>query len=318
MRPLQLLRRITPLLLALAGSVTLASLASGRTADGRPLAVLIAGKPSHEPGGHEHNAGVLLFAKCLAQGAPQLVVKTHLNAEWPDATELHQADTILIYCDGGPQHLLLAGDRLSQLGKEIDRGAGLMLLHYAVEFPTAPGREHILDWAGGFFEVNWSVNPVWTAHYTTIPSHPVTRGVQPFSTSDEWYFHMRFNDARGTVTPILSAVPDLGTLERPDGERSGNPTVRAEVNAHKSQVMSWAYERPDGGRAFSFTGGHHHKNWGLDDQRKLVLNAILWTAHVDVPKDGVASTVTAEDLAANLDPKPKRPPAPPGPPKSSD
>ena len=28
--------------------------------------VLIAGKPSHGPGEHEHNAGLLLFQKCLA------------------------------------------------------------------------------------------------------------------------------------------------------------------------------------------------------------------------------------------------------------
>ena len=35
--------------------------------------VLIAGKPSHGPGQHEHNAGVLLFKKCLEQGAAEAV-----------------------------------------------------------------------------------------------------------------------------------------------------------------------------------------------------------------------------------------------------
>ena len=42
--------------------------------------------------------------------------------------------------------------------------------------------------------------------------------------------------------------------------------------------MMWVYERPDGGRGFGFTGGHFHANWANDDQRKLVLNAILWLA----------------------------------------
>ena len=37
--------------------------------------------------------------------------------------------------------------------------------------------------------------------------------------------------------------------------------------------------------------------------RKVVLNGILWVAKVEVPPDGVASTVTAADLAQNLDPK---------------
>ena len=42
-----------------------------------------------------------------------------------------------------------------------------------------------------------------------------------------------------------------------------------------------------------------------DDFRKTVLNALLWIAKVEVPKDGVASKVTKEDLEANLDPKKK-------------
>jgi hypothetical protein len=70
--------------------------------------------------------------------------------------------------------------------------------------------------------------------------------------------------------------------------------------------MMWAFERPDGGRSFGFTGGHTHANWGDPNQRKIVLNALLWMAKVDVPKDGVKDTITAEDLTQNLDPKPPR------------
>ena len=68
--------------------------------------------------------------------------------------------------------------------------------------------------------------------------------------------------------------------------------------------MAWAAERPGGGRGFGFTGGHFHKGWANNDQRKLVLNAILWTAKADVPANGVESVVTEEDLKQNLDPKP--------------
>ena len=67
----------------------------------------------------------------------------------------------------------------------------------------------------------------------------------------------------------------------------------------------WAIERPDGGRGFGFTGGHFHDNWGNDHFRKTVLNALLWVAKVEVPKGGVASTVTKADLDANLDPQKK-------------
>ena len=35
-----------------------------------------------------------------------------------------------------------------------------------------------------------------------------------------------------------------------------------------------------------------------------MLNAILWTAKATIPADGVASSVTEEDMKANLDLKP--------------
>jgi hypothetical protein len=64
------------------------------------------------------------------------------------------------------------------------------------------------------------------------------------------------------------------------------------------------FDRPDGGRGFGFTGGHTHAHWGDDNQRKVVLNAILWVAKAEVPKTGVVSQVTPAQLTANLDPKP--------------
>jgi type 1 glutamine amidotransferase len=74
----------------------------------------------------------------------------------------------------------------------------------------------------------------------------------------------------------------------------------------RDEVLAWAVERPDGGRGFGFTGAHTHKNWGNPDFRSLVLNAILWTAKVEVPSSGVRCDVSEADLSKNLDPKPQR------------
>jgi type 1 glutamine amidotransferase len=266
--------------------------------------LLLAGSPSHGPGEHEHNAGVLLLKKCLDESGLPVETKAFLNADWPAAGELAAADTVLFYCDGAGGHCMLRDDRLAQLGKEMDRGAGLVCLHFAVEFPADRGGPQALDWLGGFFEVDWSVNPHWLADFKELPKHPISNGVSPFATNDEWYFHMRFADAsKGTRTDVLSAIAPESTMSRSDGPRDGNPAVRAEVAAKKPQATAWAFERKNGGRGFGFTGGHFHKGWGSDDQRKLVLNAILWTAKADVPADGVSSKVSAEELAANLDPK---------------
>jgi len=65
-------------------------------------------------------------------------------------------------------------------------------------------------------------------------------------------------------------------MERKNGPHSGNEAVRKLVGEGVPQVTAWAYNRPEGGRGFGFTGGHFHQNWQDDNARKLVLNAIEW------------------------------------------
>jgi type 1 glutamine amidotransferase len=279
-------------------------LGSAFSADKKSI-VMIAGKPSHGPGQHEHNAGIQLLKKCLEQGAAdQVDIKFHLNGEWPSQEELSKADTVVIYSDGGGGHPALQGDHLAQLDKEMKRGCGFLTLHYAVEPTIEKGGKEFIDWMGGCFEINWSVNPHWDANFKELPAHPISSGVKPFGTNDEWYFFMRFRPNMQGVTPILSDVAPESTMSRPDGAHSGNPAVRESVKNKDKQHVAWACERADGGRGFGFSGGHYHKGWANNEQRKLVLNAILWTAKAKIPADGVASAVTEEDMTANLDLKP--------------
>lgn len=274
--------------------------ATGRAEDKR--IVLIAGKPSHGPGEHEHRAGVLLFQKCLA-GFPGIQVAVYTNG-WPaDSAELKGAAAVLIYSDGGEAHPALQADHLKVLAALVKQGTGLACVHYAVEPTIDNGQREFLDWIGGCFEINRSVNPTWKADFKNIPDHPVARGVKAFEMHDEWYFFMHFREGMKGVSPILVAVPPASTMSRPDGPHEGNPAVREAVKNGEAQTVAWASERADGGRGFGFTGGHYHRNWGDDNFRKIVLNGLLWVAKVEVPVDGVKSVVTAEDLEQNLDPK---------------
>jgi hypothetical protein len=278
-----------------------------RAADKKVL--LIAGPPSHGPGAHEHNAGMLLLQKCLT-GVPGLKTEVRLNG-WPkDDAAFSGVDAVIIFSDGGARHIALQNENLARLEQVLATGAGLGLLHYAVEPTLEKGQAEFLKWVGGAFEIHWSVNPHWAAAFKSLPRHPITRGVKPFTILDEWYFNMRFVENQKGLTPILVAIPDASTTSRPDGHHSGNPAVREAVARGDPQTVAWAYERPNGGRGFGFTGAHFHQNWGNDDFRKLVLNAILWLAKMEVPANGVASRVTPDDLAANLDPKPVRKNAP--------
>jgi type 1 glutamine amidotransferase len=275
---------------------------SARGAEPKKI-VFIAGPPSHGPGEHEHRAGCLLLKSCLDQ-VSGLTSVVYTNG-WPEnpATAFADAATLVIYSDGGGGHPLLKADRLQVVADLVRKGVGLVCIHYAVEPTKEKGQKEFLDWIGGCFEIDWSVNPTWTADFQTLPQHPITRGVDPFKIYDEWYFHMRFRDGLGGVTPLLNAVAPASTMNRQDGPHEGNPAVRESVKNNEVQHTAWAFERPNGGRGFGFTGGHYHKNWGNDNVRKLVLNAILWTANFEVPAGGVSSRVAPGELQKNLDQK---------------
>ena len=254
--------------------------------------VLVAGTPSHGPGDHEFNAGILLLKKCL-DAVPQVEAIIHLNG-WPkDARAFDSADAIVLFMDGGGRHPMIQGDRLEQFEALMGKGVGLACIHYAVEVPKDKGGPELLRWIGGYYETGYSINPHWDADLKIARDHSIVRGVEPFKIRDEWYYNMRFPTGSDRVTPILRATP-------PDDTRR---TPAAEQFPGREEILAWTIEREDGGRGFGFTGGHFHRNWGDDNFRKLILNAIFWIAKVDVPEGGVASTVTPEDLTKNLDPK---------------
>ncbi len=221
---------------------------------------------------------------------------------WPqDEKILDGADSIVMYCDGGGGHMALAHKQ--QIDALVKQGTGVVCIHYGVEVPKDNGGPEFLNWIGGYFEANYSVNPHWTAKFEKLPDHPITRGVKPFEISDEWYYHMRFRPDMQGVTPILTAMPPADTLARPDGTHSGNPDVRRDVLEKKlPQHVAWASENVGGGRGFGFTGGHDHWNWGEPNFRKLMLNAIAWTAKIEVPPGGISDKpLTLDELIKNQD-----------------
>jgi type 1 glutamine amidotransferase len=282
-------------------------LATGAIAADKKV-LLLAGKQSHGPRQHEHNAGCLLLGRLL-NTVPGINATIHTNG-WPtDKSIFEGIDAVFIYCDGGGGHMAIQEDRLQLLNGLMKKGVGFGCCHYAVEVPKEKGGAEWLEGMGGYFETDWSVNPHWDADFKTIPKHAVTDGVNPFKIRDEWYFHMRFKEGMQGVTPILSAIAPPDTMSRPDGAHSGNPAVRKAVANQDPQHLMWVYDRPSGGRGFGFTGGHFHDNWGQDDFRRVVLNAIVWSAKGNIPAGGIKTVVTKEELDQNLDPKQAKPAA---------
>lgn len=273
----------------------------------KPKIVFISGKPSHGPMSHEHRAGNMILAKRLnASSLVNAVVLPEIG--YPkDNSVLNDAATIVIFCTGHGGHVL--NPKLKEFDALMKKGIGVVMIHWATEAVKGDPGNKFLEWMGGFCDLDWSVNPHWIPTFKP-QKHEIWNGVNPFSANDEWYYHMRFVKDRTGLTPILTDLPGPETLKRPNGPRSGNVHVRKSVANGESQHVAWAYERPDGkGRGFGFTGGHVHMNWQNDDYRKIMLNGILWTAGVKVPKSGVASATPSEkEMRSNLDPKGKRKP----------
>ena len=287
-------------------------------------ALLLAGNPSHGFGAHDHLSGCSLLAKLLnASGLVEAKVHSLKNDGWPKPEEIAAANTIVIYSDGGGGHPF--NGHLDELAARTAKGTGIVCIHYGVETTIGKPGQAFLDWTGGYFEPNYSVNPHWQAYYRSLPKHPTTNGVKPFSTHDEWYYNMRVREKMEGVTPILTDLPPATTLvvldkdgkivmeekdgkkvpklSRPENAHNNNPHARKAVLEDKApQHTAWATQRADGGRGFGCSGGHDHWNWGNPQFRKLMLNAIVWTSGTDVPVDGVpVGKVTLEDLLQNHD-----------------
>ena len=266
---------------------------SPATAADQRTILLVAGPkdPNHPAGTHEYEQSARLLKYAL-ESSPNLrgVRPVVVTGGWPhDPALLSEAAAIVLLTSGADRnpldHPLLAGDRLPMLEKEMRRGCGLVAIHWTVFVPNADAGEKFLEWIGGHFDYQSGPAPRrWAGDIrdltTTVTpgsaTHPIVRGVEPFRVRDEFYFGLRFRPNDRRLVPVL----------------------RAEIPQAGEQTVGWAVERDDGGRGFGFTGGHYFANWRVPGFRRAILNAIAWTAKLDVPAGGVDSTIPAGDVPA--------------------
>src|SRR5438093_4457663 len=173
-------------------------------------------------------------------------------------------------------HPLYVGERLKTLARQMRRGCRFVQCHWTTFNPSRV-HDQITEWVGGYFDYEKGTAPnkwfsaikTWEGPVTLgSPEHPISRGVKPFTIKEEFYFKLRFRENDDRVRPIVRT--------RPPGEP-------------QDHVIGYAVERQEGGRGFGFAGGHVTENWWNADYRRLILNAIVWTARVEVPEGGVAS-----------------------------
>jgi hypothetical protein len=255
--------------------------------------VLIAGSASNSPGAHEYFAGCALIMDWLKQTPgvwPVLVADG-----WPkNEAILDGAKAVVVYEDTAEKLSFLEPSRWAHMKRLIDAGTGFVMLHQSADVP-AEHADEIKSWLGAVWQKGTGCRGHWDMDFNDIPSHPITHGVTAFHVPlDGWLFNLQF--APGAIPLLAGAVPD-----------KGRTTEDAKAHPGRPEVMAWAYERPNGGRSFAFTGCHIHKNWELESERRLVTNGILWTAKFEIPEAGAPVTFNPASLAANLDNKPAPP-----------
>lgn len=279
--------------------IALATLCCNEALAARKI-VLLAGAPSHGPGEHEFHAGCQLLAKHLNES--NLDIEATVIRGWPqDPSVLDGIKGLVIYADGSSV-VSQGWDKVDQLAKS---GVGLMFMHYAVHPNPEQGEKYYRPWIGGAFEDNYSVNPHWVANLKVLPNHPVSNGVASIVEAyDEFYYNMRFIPDRSKLLDLVVATPTRENMKRYNNIWNEHGVA----GLNKPQTLMWGIERKDGGRGVGFTGGHFHRSWSIDGFRRMVLNAIVWSAGLDVPKHGVpTSPLTEEELNANLDDKGQAP-----------
>jgi len=258
--------------------------------------VLLAGGPSSKPMAHEYFAGCALLMDWLRA---QPGVWPVMARGWPkNERVLEGARCIVYFGDGGGKQPFAEPGRWATLARLMAGGTGLVLLHQAMDLPLGADGAAVKGWLGAVFHSDIGSRGHWDMEFNDIAAHEVTRGVKPFAApADGWLYNLHF--APAGVTPLLrGAVPD-----------KSRSTADSRKHVGRAEVIAWAYQRPEGGRGFGFTGADIHKSWSYPSQRTLVLNGILWSAGLPVPAGGVQVDLDPAALERNLDDKPAPAPA---------
>jgi type 1 glutamine amidotransferase len=239
-----------------------------------PKKVLLVGSPpdSHPLGTHEYLPGMQILAKCLKPIAGVEATVANADGAWKEGPDLiGRADCVVILLTEGAAWLSADAARLAAVRQHARRCGGLVCVHWGMGTRESTAIESFVELFGGCHGGPDRKYQVVDATVSVADrSHPIATDVKDFKVHEEFYYKLKLHKG---VKPILRMPID--------GE---------------AETVAWAWERPDGGRSFGFSGLHFHENWKLPEYRRLLTQAVLWTAKVPVPSQGVRVELADADL----------------------
>lgn len=252
-------------------------LASGADEENSKKILFIGKERDHPPATHEylHECGML--AKMVRQ-TPGL--QTVVSDGWPrDEKTLRGVDAIVLYTAMGGNVLNSKRAQKQAVGM-LEQGVGLVAIHWSTGADEGDVGETYLQQLGGWFGFGFSKFLVRSSRMRRAAAeHPIARGWSDFDFRDEYYIDLKF-------------LPQA------------RPIAFAEVDG-RDYPMAWVFERPDSksGRSFGTVCGHFHDCFANESFRRLLVNAVLWSAHCEVPAEGAPCAIVAEDLVLPPDPR---------------
>lgn len=269
----------TNLLALLALSVWMAASmpASAEERPAKAKVLLIGKQPDHPYGSHMY----LHTCRMLAEGVRLNGLEGVVSEGWPkDPAVLKDVKTIVVYTSPAAE-ILLDGEHRDEVDKVMKKGTGLVTIHWASTVKKENFDrlgERWMSYLGGTWISNVGLSTDTSELKQLAPKHPVCRGWSAYELHDEYYLNPKLTKDAQPILQVTTKGQDV--------------------------IVGWAYERPGGGRAYGTTLGHYYRNFEREPFRRAILNAILWTAHVDVLEGGARVNIGEEFL--KLPPEPAK------------
>lgn len=242
----------TGLLSLLAGLVFVAA-AAGQT---KKLLLLAQGPDGHPPQTHEYVLGQEILRKLLAKAPGVETTLVKADEPWSAGPDLlAKADGAVLFLSEGGKWLHRDPRRLQAFRDLAARKGALVGIHWGMgcrDQEHVAGTVALLGGCHGGPQRKYKV--LATTAHVLDPKHPIAAGLPAsFKVRDEFYYKMNFTKAKGLAAILQCAI---------DGGR---------------ETVAWAWQRPDGGRSFGFSGLHFHENWRLPEYQRLVAQGVSWT-----------------------------------------
>jgi len=239
------------------------------------IVLLWQGPDGHKRTTHEYEAGIRLIANMLQRHTSHQVILSKADETWAEGPELlDRAESVVLFISQGSRWIQQKPKRLKLFQEYAHRGGGLVAIHWAI---GAKQDRYIKEFLPLFGATHGGKDRKYKFLKTRIrpfrQDHPIQQGLRPIEIEDEFYYRLKQFKSPSPILPVMES--------KIEGEWF---------------MTAWAWERPQGGRSFGFSGLHEHGNWSEEVYRRLIFQGILWTMHEEIPEGGVNVSIKKEWL----------------------